>query len=200
MCLNLFYREHKKSMIRLKKLLPDSAKNHRGRRIVLNIQITIVGWLIEVFGFLTIVVGKYILGHENGIVTLTMQTFTMVLYGILLPCSILVSGSESKGYIAESNWYFRLINWFGCQPEVYSTSSEEEEEAGHAANIDGDQQGNESESNSIRDDENHRNTPQFGEHIERSMDQHDNNSRRTRNSRGRSTDLEIEDLETAHEI
>ena len=187
-------------MKRLKKLLPDSAKNRRGRRIVLNIQITIVGWLIEVFGFLTIVVGIYILGHENGIVTLTMQTFTMVLYGILLPGSVLVSSSESKDYIAESNWYLRLINWFGCQPEVYTTTSDEEEEVGRAVNIDADQQGNESESNPTREDGNHRNEPQFGENIERPLDQHENDSRIARNSRGRSTDIEIEDLETTNEI
>ena len=187
-------------MKRLKKLLPDSAKNRRGRRIVLNIQITIVGWLIEVFGFLTIVVGIYILGHENGIVTLTMQTFTMVLYGILLPGSVLVSSSESKDYIAESNWYLRLINWFGCQPVLYTTTSDEEEEVDHSGNIDANRQANESESNPTRKDENHRKEPQFGENIERPLDQHDNDSRIARNSRGRSTDIEIEDLETTNEI
>ena len=92
-----------------------------------------------------------------------------------------------------------LINWFGCQPVVYSTTSDEEE-VGRAGNIEADQQANESESNSTREDGNHRNEPQFGENIERPLDQHENDSRIARNSRGRSTDIEIEDLETTNEI
>ena len=89
-------------MIKLKKILPDSYKNQRSRRIVLNIQITILSWLIEVFGCITIAVGVYIVGHGNGTVTLTLQICSMALYGILLPCSILVNSSEVKDFIAES--------------------------------------------------------------------------------------------------
>ena len=187
-------------MIRLKNLLPDSSKNRRSRRIVLSIQITIFGWLIEVFGFLTIVVGIYILGHENGLVTQTMQTFTMVLYGILLPCSVLVNSSESKDYIAESNWYFKLINWFGCQPVVYSTSNLEEEEINYARNNEADREGKESDDTPAREEGNHRNEQQFGGHIERPIDQHEKDWKKAENSRGGPADLEIVDLETMKEI
>ena len=114
-------------MVRLKKLLPDSSKNRRSRRIVLNVQITFFSWLVELLGFLTFAVGAYILGHENGTVTLMMQTFTMILYAILLPCSVLVNSTEVKDYIAESTWWFRLINLFGCQPKVYAGSRDDEE-------------------------------------------------------------------------
>ena len=114
-------------MIALKKLLPDSSKNRRSRRIVLNVQITFLSWLVELIGFLTFVVGAYILGHENGTVTLIMQTFTMILYAILLPSSVLVNSTEVKDYIAESTWWFRLINLFGCQPLVYAGSRDDEE-------------------------------------------------------------------------
>ena len=114
-------------MIKLKKLLPDASKNQRSRRIVLNIQITILGWLVEVFGCLTVAVGVYIVGHGDGAVTLTLQIISMVLYGILLPCSILVNSSEVKDYIAESVNYARVIKWFGCHPTIYSASEEEEE-------------------------------------------------------------------------
>ena len=114
-------------MIKLKKILPDAYKNQRSRRIVLNIQITILGWLIEVFGCITIAVGVYIVGHGNGTVTLTLQICSMALYGILLPCSILVNSSEVKDVIAESENYRRVVIWFGCQPKIYSTSEDEEE-------------------------------------------------------------------------
>ena len=113
-------------MIKLKNLLPDAEKNKRSRRIVLNIQITLLGWLIEVFGCITIAVGVYIVGHGNGTVTLTLQICSMALYGICLPCSILVNSSEMKDFIAESENYARVIKWFGCQPKIYSTSEDEE--------------------------------------------------------------------------
>ena len=114
-------------MIKLKKILPDAYKNQRSRRIVLNIQITILSWLIEVFGCITIAVGVYIVGHGNGTVTLTLQNCSMALYGIFLPCSILVNSSEVKDFIAESENYVRVIKWFGCQPKIYSTSEDEDE-------------------------------------------------------------------------
>ena len=113
-------------MARLKRILPDSSKNRRSRRIVLNIQITFLGWVIEVFGFLTVAVGLYIVGHQNATVTLTLQTVTMVFYGILLPFSVLINSSEVKDYITESDWYPRFINWIGCQPVVYSTPEEDD--------------------------------------------------------------------------
>ena len=114
-------------MIKLKTLLPDASKNKRSRRIVLNIQITILGWLVEVFGCLTVAVGVYIVGHGNGTVTLTLQICSMILYGILLPCSILINSSEVKDYIEESDNYARVVKWFGCQPKIYSASENEEE-------------------------------------------------------------------------
>ena len=115
-------------MISLKYILPDVYKNRRSRRIVLNIQITVLGWLVEIFGCLTIAVGVYVIGHGNGMVTLVLQICTMVLYGVLLPCSILINSSEVKDFIVESKFYMRLIKWFGCQPIMYSTQEDEEDE------------------------------------------------------------------------
>ena len=69
-----------------------------------------------------------VIGHGNGMVTLVLQICTMVLYGVLLPCSILINSSEVKDFIVESKFYMRLIKWFGCQPIVYSTPEDEEDE------------------------------------------------------------------------
>ena len=109
-------------MKRLKKMLPDSSKNRRSRRNVLSINITILGWLVELLGFLTVAIGSFILGHENSNVTLIMQVLTMLFYDILLPCTILVNSSEVKDKIAESQLYLTIFNRFGCM--TYSTPEE----------------------------------------------------------------------------
>lgn len=114
-------------MKRLKKMLPDSSKNRRSRRNVLSINITILGWLVELLGFLTVAIGSFILGHENSNVTLIMQVLTMLFYDILLPCTILVNSSEVKDKIAESQLYLTIFNKFGCM--TYSTPEENDDTA-----------------------------------------------------------------------
>ena len=108
-------------------MLPDSSKNRRSRRNVLSINITILGWLVELLGFLTVAIGSFILGHENSNVTLIMQVLTMLFYDILLPCTILVNSSEVKDKIAESQLYLTIFNRFGCM--TYSTPEENDDTA-----------------------------------------------------------------------
>ena len=108
-------------------MLPDSSKNRRSRRNVLSINITILGWLVELLGFLTVAIGSFILGHENSNVTLIMQVLTMLFYDILLPCTILVNSSEVKDNIAESQLYQTIFNRFGCM--TYSTAEENDDTA-----------------------------------------------------------------------
>ena len=115
-------------MIRLKKLLSDSSKSRRNRRNFLNIQITILGWLIEVLGFLIVLVGTAIVGHGNGTVTMAFQTSSMLFYAVLLPCSMLVNSSEVKDYILESWWYIKFFQAFGCRPVYPSTSDNDDAE------------------------------------------------------------------------
>ena len=100
-------------MKRLKKLLSESSKTRRNRNTALNLQITVLGWLVEVFGFLTCVIGVYVLGHENSIVTMTLHTLAMIIYTIFLPCSVLINSAEVKEYIAESPGYAKFISKFG---------------------------------------------------------------------------------------
>ena len=100
-------------MGRLKTLLSDSAKTRRYRNTTLNLQITILGWLVEVFGFLTCVAGVFILGHGNDVVTMILHTIAMIIYTIFIPCSVLINSSEAKEYIAESQWYADFISKFG---------------------------------------------------------------------------------------
>ena len=184
-------------MIKLKKILPDAYKNQRSRRIVLNIQITILGWLIEVFACLTVAIGVYIVGHGNGTVTLTLQICSMVLYGILLPCSILVNSSEVKDYIAESVNYARVIKWFGCHPTVYS-ASEDEEEVKHEGKDEN--KLTKSEENPVMIDKRQNDRPQNEQDMKRQKDSQHRKVMKNSNTNKTSSILEIQDLENTNEI
>ena len=122
----------------LKNLLSNSSKNRRGRRNILCIQITFFGWLVEVIAFLTFAVGVYIFGHGNSIITLSLQTLTMTFYSIFLPCTILINGNDVKAYIVETNWYFFLLDFFGCQTSTYLNNDNDEPvmEEAHECNED----------------------------------------------------------------
>ena len=127
-CSLLYFSEHKTAMIRLKKLLPESAKRRRCRQNVLNIQIAILGWLVELLGFLVSALGVFILGHENPIITMTLQTFSMIFYAILVPCTLLINSSDFKDQIVESDWYLTLLKMIRCQPHEYSSNDVNEVE------------------------------------------------------------------------
>ena len=101
-------------MVRLRKLLPDSSKIRRHRRIVVNLQITFLAWLVEVFGFFLIFLGTFILGHENNVVNLSMQLLTVIVYFNIMPCIFLINDSDVKAQIIESDWYNRFLNISNC--------------------------------------------------------------------------------------
>ena len=96
-------------------MLSDSSKALRRRRVILNIHITFLGWLVELLGFWMLIFGSFILGHGNNTATMCLQIFTMIIYIIILPCTILVNTSDVKNSIMDSNWYLAFINYFGCQ-------------------------------------------------------------------------------------
>ena len=116
-------------MIRLKNLLSDSSKTRRSRRNVLNIQITILGWLVEVLGFAIILVGTAIVGHGNAVVTMALQAFSMLFNAILLPSTMLVNSLEVKNAIVESRWYITFIDQFKWLSVYPSTSDKDDTEA-----------------------------------------------------------------------
>ena len=126
--INDVFREEKESLARLTKFLSDSSKTRRIRNTALNLQITVLGWLVEVFGFLTIVIGVYILGHENSNVTMTLHILAIIIYTIILPCSILINSAEVKQYIAESQWYAKLTSNVGWKSkQIVETDSEKKQ-------------------------------------------------------------------------
>ena len=133
------YREHKDSMVRLRKLLTDSAKAKRHRRKILNVQVTFLAWLVESVGFLVIFLGTFILGHESNTFNFFMQTLTLTIYFNILPCMFLMNDSDIKSIIVTSNFYDTLLTIFHCNyvksididEENSSSSNPSEEENPH---------------------------------------------------------------------
>ena len=115
-------------MLKLRKLLSDDSKNRRSRRNILSIQITILGWVVELGGFLTIALGTYVLGNKNKIMTMALQSATILIYVILIPCSILINSSEVKEKVAESHVYLTLTTVLGCKPATYDDDGRGEDD------------------------------------------------------------------------
>ena len=99
-------------MKKLKKLLSDAKKARRNRRNALNIQITILGWSVEFLGFLIIFLGTVIIGHEDSVTTLCLQTLTLIVYFVALPLIFLLNGSDVKDRIVDSIFYISFIGLF----------------------------------------------------------------------------------------
>ena len=122
--LHSIFRQHKESMFTLRKLLTDDSKAKRHNGNLLNIHVTFLAWLTELFGFLIIFLGTFVLGHENNMVTYSMQTVTLVIYFNILPCVYLINELHFKTRMLESIWYTRFLNFFNCQ---YTKPNYEEE-------------------------------------------------------------------------
>ena len=95
-------------MAKLKKLLDDSSKARRLRRIYLNIQITFLTWLIEFVGFLLIVFGSFIFGYKNSYLTLFLQMFSALIYIVVIPSMYLLNSYDLKEQINNSNFYIAI--------------------------------------------------------------------------------------------
>ena len=96
-------------MLKLKNLLSDTNRALRHQRNVLNLLITMLAWLVELFAGLTLVLGSFIFGHGNSIVTLVLQTLSLLFYFVILPCTFLINVDEWKEAILENKWYPQFI-------------------------------------------------------------------------------------------
>ena len=111
----IFYRSHETSLRKLRKSLSDSSKNMRHRRHLINIHIAVLGWITELSTFLVLILGSFILGHGNTLVTMILQTITYFLYFNLLPCIYLINGDDLKDSLVESSYYLTFLKLFNCE-------------------------------------------------------------------------------------
>ena len=95
-------------------MLTDESKDIRHRQRLISIHITILGWFVELFGFFMIFLGSCILGHGSSMVTLSLQTGSILFYFNLLPCILLINGSDFKKDMANSTFYVEVLKLFNC--------------------------------------------------------------------------------------
>ena len=113
---------------------------------MLNIHISFLAWLTEFLGFFLMFLGMYVVGHENNIVTYSMQALTLIVYFNLLPSVLLMNSSKFKDFASESLLYERFLNLFNWQfsedldKEENDDEGDEGEDYNQEANRDVDQQ------------------------------------------------------------
>ena len=121
------YRQHNESTIKLRKVLSKLHQDIRHRRNLINIHITILGWLVEFFGFFLIALGSFILGHGSSIRTLCLQAFTCLFYFVCLPCTILINDTDLKMTLAENQYYKNILSIFDCNESTVNQHGEDVE-------------------------------------------------------------------------
>ena len=105
-------------MRKIRKMLSEESIGIRHRRSMINIHITVMHWLTEFLAFLVIVLGSFVFGHGNAIVTLCLQTTSNFFLFNLLPCILLINHSDVKGRIAESEYYIRILKMLKLDKDV----------------------------------------------------------------------------------
>ena len=66
-------------------------------------------------GFFLIILGSFILGNGNAVVTLILQSFTLLIFFNILPCIYLINDSDFKANFAETEIYFKFLRFFKCE-------------------------------------------------------------------------------------
>ena len=106
----MFCREHKKSMIDLRNLLNKRSIIRRNRRVLLNIQITILAWSLEMVGS---VIGAMMfwMPIENG-TNRCLQMATALMYYVMIPSVYLINSTDTKSKIMDSKIYLAFTEMF----------------------------------------------------------------------------------------
>ena len=102
-------------MIKLKKLLSDDTKILRHRRLVLNIQITILTWLFELGLSIFVIIVKLTVvdGMENKVLDFLVRELIWFVFTIFLPALLLINDTELKDNILLSDWYICILDTLG---------------------------------------------------------------------------------------
>ena len=107
---HLGFRENEENLKNLNKLLNENSKVTRRRRILLNIHITVIAWLLEFIGYLFGFLTTFMLQDND-----TMRSFQIIssiIYFNIVPGSYLINSSEIKDFLINSKIYVIFTNTF----------------------------------------------------------------------------------------
>ena len=100
-------------MVKLRNLLDDKSKIRRGRRILLNMEITFLAWFVEFVGSILFALSIFLL-HESEKETSKRSSglISGVIYSWIVPAVYLINLSDVKLAILDSKLYLKVTNMF----------------------------------------------------------------------------------------
>ena len=111
----------------LKKVLAKASKVRRHKRQALNIIVMILAWLVEFVGFTTVFIGTHILGHQNNIINLTLQTITNLIYFALVPSVLIVQSFDIRSQIVDNPRFDSFLAWMNMKYDEKDEDNDEKE-------------------------------------------------------------------------
>ena len=109
-CIYLLFREHSNNMENLKNLLVKSSKIKRNRRVLLNIQVQILAWMME---FLAAVVTIIMLFFPFAkLATMLASHFAALGFFVLVPSIYLLNSDHFKTSMIQNSWYLAFTRIF----------------------------------------------------------------------------------------
>ena len=103
-------REHEEMMTRLKKVLVKSSKIRRNRRKLLNLQIQIFAWLVELSSGLIFLIAISVPMHT--ISTDVVGLYMNFIYWVAIQGIYLMNNDDLKSWVTENHLYIGFTNRF----------------------------------------------------------------------------------------
>ena len=94
-------------MVNLRNLLADDSKLRRNRRVLLNVHVSFIVWMLEfMLGFL-VVLNFFVmpLNSSRGV-----DIVSLIFYTIVVPGAYLINDSDLKSQIVDSKFYILFAN------------------------------------------------------------------------------------------
>jgi hypothetical protein len=71
---------------------------------------TFLAWVVEFLGFAFILLGIFIIGNNNNIVSFIIQIVSVLLMGILVPSTYLINNYSFKSLVLKNKSYLSIID------------------------------------------------------------------------------------------
>lgn len=90
--------------------------------------VTILAWFVEFVGFTTIFIGTHILGHQNNIINLSLQTITNLIYLVIVPLVLIIHESDFKSRIVDNHIFERFLSMINMKYDDKEQEDDEDDE------------------------------------------------------------------------